>query len=128
MNRLKMGAIAMALAAPAGAQQLDVQIRESAGDGQAASCYSATVVGLDPNGDGFLAIRSGPGSNYRKIGELYNGDVVLVFEGRGRWFGILKQDARNARPDTCANNGPARRLNGRPKGWVHGNWLRGLAG
>jgi len=28
-------------------------------DGQAAGCASSTVAGLDPNGDGFLAVRAG---------------------------------------------------------------------
>lgn len=88
---------------PAMAQQLDVPfvIEE---DGQAAGCLWATVRGLDPNGDGFLAVRSGPGSNYRKLGEIYNGDQVRYCARAGKWMGIYY--------------GSPRRV-----GWAHSNWL-----
>lgn len=32
--------------------------------------------GLGPNGDGFLSIRSGPGTDCAKLGELRNGDAA----------------------------------------------------
>lgn len=68
---------------------LDVPIIVEAGDGQFATCWSARVKGLNPKGDGFLAIRSGPGSDYRKIGQLYNGYLVCVVEMRGKWAGVI---------------------------------------
>ena len=41
---------------------------------------------LDPNGDGFLALRAGPGTNYSQIGSLHNGDAAfLAAPCRGRW-------------------------------------------
>ncbi len=44
------------------------------------------VQGLDPNGDGFLAVRAGPGTQYRQIGELRNGDAAyLGAYCQGRW-------------------------------------------
>ncbi|MEI4232920.1 SH3 domain-containing protein [Roseovarius sp. D22-M7] len=90
------------------AQQLDMdfQIVE---DNQAAGCFGARVQGLDPNGDGFLAVRSGPGTNYRKIDELHNGDGVRPCAQRGKWWGVYYGNPRR-------------------KGWVHGNWLGGWAG
>src|SRR5690554_3048463 len=66
---------------------LDVPIIVEASDGLAATCWSAQVKGLNPKGDGFLAIRSGPGSEYRKIGQVYNGNLVYVVEMRGKWAG-----------------------------------------
>lgn len=89
---------------PAAAQTLEVDffILE---DDQAAGCLSATVTGLDPQGDGFLAVRSGPGTGYRKIDELYNGDHVRPCDAQGKWHGIYYGTPRR-------------------KGWVHGNWLR----
>lgn len=90
------------------AQNLDVDFKIHA-DGQAAGCPSSVVAGLDPNGDGFLAVRTGPGSNYRKIDELRNGAVVSPCARNGKWYGVSYDNRRK-------------------KGWVHGNWLRDLAG
>ncbi|MEO3387694.1 SH3 domain-containing protein [Mesorhizobium sp. CAU 1741] len=90
------------------AQPLDVPFVVTP-DGQMAGCASSVVAGLDPNGDGFLAVRSGPGTQYQKIGEVYNGDIVGTCDARGPWIAIT--------------HGQARR-----KGWVHGRWLRDHAG
>jgi hypothetical protein len=75
------------------ADNLDVPIIESAGDGQAANCLASMVSGIKPGPDGFLAVRSGPGSQYRKLDELHNGEIVTVFEGRGNWLGIVYRTA-----------------------------------
>ena len=60
-------------------------------------------------GDRFLAVRSGPGPQYRKIGEIHNGDFVSTCDARGPWVAIVY--------------GPSKR-----KGWVHGKWLKQVAG
>lgn len=91
------------------AQVLDVPFADSGGDGQSAWCATSTVAGLDPKGDGFLAVRTGPGTRYRKIGEVRNGDVVHTCDSRGPWVAIVY--------------GPSR-----AKGWVHGKWLKDRAG
>ncbi|WP_082444823.1 SH3 domain-containing protein [Roseibium aggregatum] len=90
----------------AGAQTLDVPFNTYCPPDSEAACFGvATVMGLNPNGgDGFLAVRTGPGSDFRKIGEVYNGDRVGTYERRGNWYAI--------------SFGPDNRL-----GWVHGNWL-----
>ncbi len=96
--------IALLLAGKAAvAQELDVPfgILE---DAQAAGCLAAYVTGLDPNGDGFLAVRTGPGTDYRKVDQLYNGDLVRTCAQSGAWFGVYY--------------GKPRRV-----GWVHGKWL-----
>jgi Bacterial SH3 domain len=87
----------------AGAQQLDVPFHILEDD-QAAGCLSAYVTGLDPNGDGFLAVRTGPGTGHRKIDEIHNGDLVRTCATSGAWVGIYY--------------GKPRRV-----GWVHGKWL-----
>ncbi|MGB5736293.1 MAG: SH3 domain-containing protein, partial [Thiohalocapsa sp.] len=72
-------------------------------------CYALHEVrNLDPKGDGFLAVRSGPGSNYRMIDRLSNGDRVYVYTARGSWYGIVYLDGT--------------------KGWSHKNWLYQIAG
>lgn len=110
-------------ATPSAAQALDVPIHESASDGQAANCAVGTVMGLKADGDGFLAVRTGPDANYRKIGELHNGDRVTIFEGRDGWYGVLVPNGHIDQGDACRRVGPERRLSGSGLGWVHGRWI-----
>ena len=67
------------------------------------------VRGLDPKGDGFLALRAGPGANHAQIGKLRNGDAAYIAaEPRGRWLYV--------------ENGA---LNGREakfRGWIYDAW------
>ncbi|WP_191090062.1 SH3 domain-containing protein [Histidinibacterium aquaticum] len=108
MGRLCLAAVIALLVVPAQAQDLDVGF-PIAEDGQAAGCAGSVVAGLDPGGDGFLAVRSGPGSSYRKLDELVNGDMVRTCARSGPWWGVYY--------------GQPRRV-----GWVHGNWLVDGAG
>lgn len=101
-------AVWLALTGSAAGQQLDVDFRIIEDD-QAAGCLFARVGGLDPKGDGFLAVRSGPGANHRKIDELHNGDEVRPCERKGQWSGISYGEPRR-------------------KGWVHRNWLVDIDG
>lgn len=100
---------AASLSHAAKAQTLDVPFETTGGDGQAAWCASSTVTGLDPRGDGFLAVRSGPGTQYRMLGKVHNGEVVLTCDARGPWVAIVYGSSKR-------------------KGWVHGDWLKALAG
>lgn len=102
---------------------LDVPIMEQSGDGQAANCMSSVVSGLKANGDGFLAVRSGPDTSYRKIAELHNGDDVIIFEHRGKWAGVVYGTAEVR----CSSTTTAP-VTYEKKGWVHTRWLKGLAG
>lgn len=87
------------------AQDLDVTFDTYCPPDAEAACFGvAEVMGLDPNGEGFLAVRSGPGAQYRKIAEVYNGDRVGVYARQGDWQAI--------------SFGSNNRL-----GWVHRNWL-----
>jgi Bacterial SH3 domain len=112
----------------ASAQTLDVAIFEHASDGQMASCSTSTVSGLKVNGDGFLAVRSGPGSQYKKIDELHNGDVVTVYDTKGKWFGVMYGRSQGG-CNYWEGEGKERpvQYDGN-KGWVHSNWLKPLAG
>ena len=100
---------------------LDVEVMEEGGDGQAANCMSSVVAGLKPGGT--LAVRSGPGTHHRKIDELHNDEVVIIFAMRGEWAGIVYR----TRDVDCS----ARETIPVPyerKGWIHTRWLRLLAG
>ncbi|WP_205853201.1 SH3 domain-containing protein [Zhengella mangrovi] len=53
------------------------------------------VVGVRPisqydhdRGNGFLAVRTGPGTRYRQIGELYAGDEVSVWNFENGWYEV----------------------------------------
>ena len=92
------------------AQALDVGFSTYCPPNSQAACFASSIVdGLDPNGDGFLAVRTGPGTDYPMIDMLYNGDVVIVHTGSGPWVGVSYGD-------------------GQRLGWVHRNWLIDGAG
>ena len=102
---IRVMALSLLIATPLQAQPLDVAFDTYCPPDSEAACFgAANVMGLNPGGDGFLAVRSGPGSQYRKIGEVYNGDRVGTYGRQGDWYAI--------------SFGPDNRL-----GWAHGNWL-----
>ena len=79
------------------------------------------VIGVRPlnqynhaNGNGFLAVRSGPNSGYQQIGELYLGDEFWVSERSGKWAYVGCMSGR------CANPlwGPAF-----PEGWAYTGYM-----
>ncbi|SLN45863.1 SH3 domain-containing protein [Ruegeria meonggei] len=108
MDCTKLALTLVFLAGTAAAQQLD-QDFTIIEDDQAAGCAGSIVSGLDPNGDGFLSVRTGPGSQFSKIDELHNGDLVRTCTRDGKWYGVYYGQPRR-------------------KGWVHGNWLIDGAG
>jgi len=116
------GLLTLSLAALA--NELDVPIMEEGGDGQITTCTGSVVTGLDPNGDGFLAVRSGPGSQYRKLAELHNGDAVYVFDYKGKWVGVVYGEPQG---DECSST-KTHPVTNPKRGWVHGKWLKHVAG
>lgn len=89
---------------------------------------NGVIAGLDPSGDGFLAVRSGPGTKHPEIDRLYNGEEVYLCVEAGRWIGIvytrMHRDCNVTSPwlATQPYTGPCR------SGWVHRNWVRLYAG
>ena len=51
-------------------------------------CTLHVVRGLKAEGDGFLAVRSGPGTSYQMLDKLHNGDQVWGIDYRNGWVGI----------------------------------------
>ncbi|WP_299868660.1 SH3 domain-containing protein [uncultured Hoeflea sp.] len=110
--------------APAKAQQLDVPVMEYASD-DLDTCAYGKVAGLKADGDGFLAVRSGPGSNYKKLDEVHNGEELWLFEEKGDWVGVMYQ----APEISCSPTDVDRPVPHKgKKGWVHKNWVEFLAG
>ncbi len=88
------------------------------------------VTGLNPKGDGFLAVRSGPGTSYKERDRLRNGDLVIMCDESGDWIGIVYELGDPDRdcgtgtpiPERTAYDGPCQ------SGWVHRNWVQLIAG
>jgi hypothetical protein len=46
------------------------------------------VKGLDPNGDNFLSVRTGPGPGFTEIDRLFTGNGVTICGRQGKWLRI----------------------------------------
>ena len=108
----------------ANAQDLDVEIMKRAEDGLD-TCAFGQIAGLKADGDGFLAVRKGPGTNHDKIDELVNGDKLWLFEENNGWYGIV-YGVKELSCSPVENDRPVQ-TNGK-KGWVFGKWVDILAG
>lgn len=93
----------------------------------------AEVSGLNPKGDGFLAVRGGPGSDYRMRDRLREGDTFFVCDVSrdGEWMAIVYPrngqaadvcGVSRAVPEAREYRGPC------ASGWVNAGWVRVLAG
>ena len=91
MRKLLIAAAALvALVAPVIAGRIDVPVMAGGSDpGYDACGSSGTVMGLNPRGDGFLAVKSGPGLEFARIDRIYNGQNVTICDQRGVWYGIV---------------------------------------
>ena len=87
------------------------------------------VSGLNPKGDGFLAVRSGPGEGYDMVDRIFNGQLFYACDEKGKWVGIVYSESKNA---DCKVSSPiARRQVYRgpcKQGWVHSKFTRMIAG
>jgi hypothetical protein len=127
-----LASLAMLIAFSAGAQ--DARIRPVpivvGGDPDMAACGSVgKVEGLDPRGDGFLAVKAAPSFKAPRIDKIYNGQMVTICPGdNGDWYGIIygppKQDCNVTKPRSRAGpyTGPCR------WGWAHKRWINAYAG
>ena len=138
MNRIAMlPSIAVAIAllastcAMAAPRDVPVVVGEEA---ELDACTSwAKVKGLDPKGDGFLAVRGGPGAAYALRDRLHEGDAFFVcsYSRDDTWLAIV-YPRKGQHPGDCGvstslpkpveYHGPC------AWGWVHGKWTEFLAG
>ena len=93
------------------------------------ACGSVGVVrGLDPRGDGFLAVRAGPGSNYDMLDKVYSDQLLSVCDDRGKWLGVVysheSEDCGVSTPwpRPAAYTGPCL------SGWVYRTYVKDFAG
>jgi Caspase domain/Bacterial SH3 domain len=60
------------------------------------------VRGLDPNGDNFLSVRTGPGTGFEEIDRIYSGNGVSICSQQGKWLRVKYANGR---------------------GWVYGKYI-----
>jgi len=126
---LKSLAVMLALLVTAGAVaalQPDVPVMVG-GDSEFPACgATGEVVGLDPAGDNFLAVRSGPSSRYEQMDEIHTGDIVFLCDEQGDWLGIVYPDGEcgvmDVIEDREAYGGDCK------SGWVFAKYIRPYAG
>jgi hypothetical protein len=113
--------------------KVDVPVM-AGGDYRYDACSSTgTIVGLNPRGDGFLSVRSGPGGvPFREIDRVYNGMHVFICDQRGPWFAVV-YDHRAWDPSRCnvsSSSWPQRLPYTGPcrYGWIHSHYVGNLAG
>lgn len=86
------------------------------------------VRNLNPHGDGFLAVRKGPGTEYSKIDRLTNGSQVYFCDKQGEWIGIVYGKSLQ----DCGVSSPVPRkkpyIGPCQSGWAHRKWLVMIAG
>jgi hypothetical protein len=86
------------------------------------------VVGLNPRGDGFLSVQSGPGGRpYREIDRVFNGNQVYICGEVGPWLAVVYPAGRDCGvgtpwPIRQPYTGPCR------YGWIHSRYVRVIAG
>lgn len=93
------------------------------------ACLTLGVVtGLNPNGDGFLAVRSGPDTHFKRIDKLSNGQYVYFCDQRNDWIGVVYTKAEG----DCGVSSPVSKrqpYQGPCKaGWVHSKYVKAVAG
>ena len=132
MKKLLLTAAALAaLTTVTAANRLTVPVIPGAIEDADACPGTGIVEGLNPHGDGFLAVKAGPGLNFDRIDKLYNGAQVHICEQRGEWLAIVYSRTGNWSgrcnvshpwPRALPYTGPCR------SGWVHRRWVGSLAG
>lgn len=109
--------------------EVPVLIRGGDSHGDNACSGNGVVVGLDPHGDGFLAVKSGPGLRFARIDKLYNGEQVFLCAETNEWYGVVytktNRDCNVMNkiwPTTLPYTGPCR------SGWVFKKYIQIFAG
>lgn len=127
-----MATALMLPAAPIGAAPPRAVPVQVGGDEVLDACGSlAQVRGLKADGDGFLAVRAGPGTAYAMLDKLGNGREVYLCDGNGdgEWFAIVYPTAPGMKCEVGSPIAKKRVYRGPCKsGWVRSAWVEVMAG
>ena len=135
MKASKAALLAMALALPAvpaqAAPPRAVPVQVGGSEEWDACGSTGRVRGLKADGDGFLAVRAGPGADYAMLDKLGNGRLVYLCGSRGRWTAVVYAPP-GADASACGVSwaiaevevyrGPCE------SGWVNTAWIEVVAG
>ena len=120
-----LGALAFAaLTTVAHAQFVTVDLDDQGED----ACGVGMVSGLNPNGDNFLTVRAGPGTEYDSMNQLGPDTMVSMCSESGGWIGIVYGG------DGCVGGSPVGDTQNGPYsgpcqwGWVSGKYVQSIAG
>ncbi|MDE4914779.1 hypothetical protein [Methylobacterium sp. 092160098-2] len=112
-----------------GSRKIDVPIVIGGSEKFDACLGAGHVVGLDPQGDGFLSVRSGPGGKpYAELDRLFNGNEVAICDEKGPWLGVVygprSMDCNTGTPwpTRMPYTGPCK------AGWIHSRYVKVTAG
>ncbi len=87
------------------------------------------VAGLNPNGDNFLAVRSGPGSRYKMLDKIREGQMYFDCDEQGKWVGVVYSRDPNATCGVTSPIGKKQAYRGPCKsGWVFRKYTKLIAG
>lgn len=124
-NNLLAVTAAVVMATPMMADARPVVVGKNVPAGMDACSY-AEVKGLNPYGDGFLAVRAAPSTKSKMLYKIHNGQKVWVCDNNrnGKWLGVIytkkgtdcRLDRRGAYNGRCY------------QGWVSAKYIRMLAG
>ena len=89
------------------------------------TCAFGKVANLNPDGDNFLAVRSGPSTASEMIDKIFDGEQVWIFNDEGNWIGIV-YGADNI--DCPPVQSPREYQGPGKKGWVFKKFIKMLAG
>lgn len=92
-------------------------------------CALGQIGGLNPESDGFLSVRSGPGTGYTEIDRLYNGDQVQLCDGNGgNWSGIVYVPRGQANCETNELDITYQYKGTCSSGWISKSYITVIAG
>jgi hypothetical protein len=98
-----------------------------------APCAYGVVHNLDPKGDGFLAVKAGPGLQYERIDKLYNDRQVIICGDKGPWYAIVYTKTHQRDAMRYCNVEESRRKKDFPytgpcrSGWAHQQWIKQIS-
>jgi hypothetical protein len=118
--------------AEGGSGSVPVMIGGNSDDGQLDACASlGAVSGLDPKGDRFLAVRSGPGTRYLLLDKLLEGQKVFAcsVSPDRRWYGVVYTRSSDEDCGITSPVSPPQPYSGKcDSGWVNARWVKIIAG
>lgn len=125
-----LASVVVALVSPSFAQTNGLSVRVGDRGEDLDACPSTgRVFNLNPNGDNFLAVRSGPGSQYPLIDRVHTGYILSLCERLADWEGVVYHPTGewvdcgvNSPLPLQDYSGPCR------SGWVFGDYVEGIAG